>query len=105
MVNELDQLKEMMKKQQVQISKMTDFIKQLQQPPRRFCPNSKQLLCHCCQQPGHFAKQCHIDKVSPQVQSPQSTGTTAAHSKRQSLAVASRAQSPQVSLIKRFFLS
>lgn len=54
--SELAELKDMLKKQQEQINQLTHNVSLLRQPPRRF--NSRSVICHRCQQPGHIARDC-----------------------------------------------
>ena len=56
---ELDELKEMLKQQQIQINQLTRSMAAMHEPPRRnHFPRDGPPLCRRCQQPGHYAREC-----------------------------------------------
>lgn len=73
--SELAEMREMLKLQQEQLSKLAEGLSALQGPRRSSNPMSRgPLICRRCWQPGHFAKDCDGVRVSsqPAAQSQQS---------------------------------
>lgn len=71
--SEFTELKEILKRQQDQINQLTQSMALLQNPyqPRR-PPCTGPIICRSCQQPGHIAKDCDGQRVSPHTQPPPS---------------------------------
>ncbi len=62
--SELGEVKEMLRLQQEQISKLTQSITRLQAPqPRGRSPRRNQIVCQRCRKPGHFARECDGERV------------------------------------------
>lgn len=64
---DMTEIKEMLKKQQEQIDKLSAHLLQLHNPPRwSQPPNNGRVICRRCQQPGHFARNCNNERAPSQ---------------------------------------
>ncbi len=64
--SELSELREMLRRQQQQIDRLTQTIAHSQNTfPRGRASGPSQLICRRCQQPGHFARECDGDRRPP----------------------------------------
>lgn len=72
---ELDELKELLKRQQEQLNQLTQTLASLQKPwSHSRPPCSSSLICWRCQQPGHFARECDGERVPPLAHAGSATG-------------------------------
>lgn len=61
---ELEELKDMLRQQQSQISQLTQSVAALQALPRRQGPSRDgPLICRRCRRPGHYANECEGERV------------------------------------------
>nr|XP_055049382.1 uncharacterized protein LOC129434476 [Misgurnus anguillicaudatus]XP_055049383.1 uncharacterized protein LOC129434476 [Misgurnus anguillicaudatus] len=75
---ELGELREMLKLQQEQLNKLTQSVALLQAPPPRSHLSYRgPIICRRCQKPGHFARECEGDRVSPRPQPPSRSSSLA----------------------------
>ncbi len=66
---EIAEIKELLKRQQEQLSQLGEQLSRLQNPPRQPSVQHNQVVCRRCQQPGHFASHCDNERVEPRPQS------------------------------------
>lgn len=63
-VSEINELKELLRRQQDQLDQLTRSMARLQTPPPRGrSPRSGPIICLRCQQPGHIARECDGERV------------------------------------------
>lgn len=64
--SELDELRDMLKQQQEQLSQLTQGFARLQGSRlRNPSPRRGPVICRRCQQVGHFARDCEGERVPP----------------------------------------
>ncbi|XP_041842529.1 uncharacterized protein LOC121640743 [Melanotaenia boesemani] len=65
----LSELMDVLKQQQEQLNQLAQTVASLQAPrPREQVPRHGSLICHRCQQPGHFARECENERAFPRRQ-------------------------------------
>lgn len=66
--SELNELKEMLRKQQEQLNQLSSTLLAIQNAPRPSFGKTKQsVICRRCHKPGHFARECDGERVRPSV--------------------------------------
>lgn len=56
----------MLKMQQEQLNQLSSCLNALQHAPRpTFNKNKQSVICRRCQKPGHFARECDVERVRP----------------------------------------
>lgn len=74
--SEMSELKEMLKLQQGQLTQLAQSVAKLQNPPRSDRPaRAGFVICRRCQKPGHFARDCNGERISPRSPLPNRTDT------------------------------
>lgn len=67
---EMLEVKEMLKRQQEQLNRLTETLVQLQTSQQRNLPPYRgPVICRRCQQPGHFARECEGGRALPRSRS------------------------------------
>lgn len=81
-VAEVNEMKEMLRRQQEQLDRLTQSIARLQgshHPLQHNCsPRSSPIICRRCQQPGHISRDCDGQRAPPCLQLP-SQGQSQSH--------------------------
>ena len=75
--SELAELKQMLKQQQEQLNQLSSSLLALKHTPKPpFRPVKQSIICRRSQRPGHFARECDVDRVPAEAQPSSHAGTT-----------------------------